>query len=486
MARTDWDPEDEVKPADMNEIGREINELELRATVWLGTTEGSGTEYTVDSDKVSSLFDGLRVSFRAHVASGANPTLQINVLGAVPLKKPNGRAVKLDADGVYTAVYSAASFILQGEGGEYGTATAADVLAPKTFGTDEGIVTGTIPTQGNQFKSGLWSNPDGDAFVDTYVNIDGGYYPPGTQMTIQAYDPNLDSKNIRAGAEVFGVDGDSNVVDTSDATLGEVPGQKADYMLINKTAYVKGKKLTGSMPDNRNRVFDAGVRVENFLGEPSFKAYIPAGGFVDPRTSLFISVPTMIPSNIRSGVKILGVTGTMPGGSISRISKGQVTMTGSNSYTSPIPDVDVNKAVLFFTVTGLTDKPRRNKVRGFINGPSWVNFSVNYPPTSTTPVTVQYQVVEYENVKQIIRGSANREVGAGATVVNLPTPVTDMTKCFLVGSYETDAAEDWNWGVADPRIWFLTESTIAIQGSIANKPGVTTSELWHYQVVEYN
>lgn len=110
------------------------------------------------------------------------------------------------------------------------------MLAGKTFPGEDGLITGTMPQRGNQFKSGLWSNPDGDAYVDTYVNIDGGYYPPGTQVTIQAYDPNLVSNNIRAGAKVLGVPGKSTVVDTADAVLDP------QYLLVGQSGYDDGLK----------------------------------------------------------------------------------------------------------------------------------------------------------------------------------------------------------------------------------------------------
>lgn len=313
MARTDWTTKDTVRPADMNEIGQEINDLGSSVTVWLGVTEGIDTEYTVTSSKVSSLFEGLRVSFRAHVASGANPTLQIDSLGAVPLKKPNGRAAKLDADGVYTAVYSAASFTLQGEGGEYGTATAEDVLAPKTIGTDEGLVTGTIPTKGEEFKAGTWSNPDGDPYVDTSLHLDGGYYPPNTKVTAQIYAPTLTPENIKAGVEILGVQGDPNVVNTGDATAN------AGDLLSGKEGYVKGQKVTGNIPILTGTRAPLGVAQSYgdllVYPEKGYQKGGPGDGQIIVRSSALESVePNLRPKNIRLGTKVFGVEGEFGGG----------------------------------------------------------------------------------------------------------------------------------------------------------------------------
>lgn len=242
MAKTDWTSKDTVRPEDMNDIGEEINDLESSVTVWLGVTEGTGTKYTVTSSKVSSLFESLRVSFRVHQTSGADPTLQINGLGAVPLKKPNGRAAKLDADGVYTAVYSAASFILQGEGGEIGTAGPDQVLEGYTVPTESGLQPGRIPRVENVGIGGEWLNPDGGTDVDAraYGVLPQGLYNMATDLRVYISDPNLISKNIKSGSKIFNVPGDPNVVDTSNATA------TAAEIAAGKVAYVKGQKVTGT------------------------------------------------------------------------------------------------------------------------------------------------------------------------------------------------------------------------------------------------
>ena len=65
-------------------------------------------------------------------------------LGAKAVVKSNGNALasgNLKAGSIYTVRYNASSgnFILQGEGGEYGNATTADVRTGVTFGTEDGI-----------------------------------------------------------------------------------------------------------------------------------------------------------------------------------------------------------------------------------------------------------------------------------------------------------------------------------------------------------
>lgn len=89
--------------------------------------------------------------------------------------------------------------------------------------------------------------------------------------------------------------------DTSDATAA------ATEILANKTAYVDGAKVTGSMP-NRGAV----------TGTISTKAgqYTIPQGYHDGSGKVGISSTEqakIIASNIKQGVTILGVTGTMSG-----------------------------------------------------------------------------------------------------------------------------------------------------------------------------
>lgn len=111
--------------------------------------------------------------------------------------------------------------------------------------------------------------------------------------------------------------------DTSDATA-----QRAE-ILLSKTAYVNGNKLTGSMPNNGA-----------VTGTISTKAgtYTVPIGYHDGSGTVAISSTEqakIIASNIKSGVKILGVTGSYSGEGATAQAK---TATPSTASQTILPD----------------------------------------------------------------------------------------------------------------------------------------------------
>lgn len=111
--------------------------------------------------------------------------------------------------------------------------------------------------------------------------------------------------------------------DTSDDTAAVAE------ILIGKTAHARGVQLTGTMPNNGS----ATGTISTVAGE-----YTIAQGYHDGSGKVGISLTEqakIIAGNIRQGVEILGVTGTMSGSEDVHAQSKTVTPTAASQVVSP-------------------------------------------------------------------------------------------------------------------------------------------------------
>jgi len=151
----------------------------------------------------------------------------------------------------------------------------------------------------------------------------------GNQVVMDISQDTVEASKLLSGYTAHGADGEAITgsctfdADTSDANA------VASELLTGKTAYANGRKITGSMPNNG--------AVSGYIDDLSDPYVIPSG-YHDGSGTVGVDsteAAKIIPGNIKSGVEILGVTGTYTGEAISAQSK------SATPYTTPqtiLPD----------------------------------------------------------------------------------------------------------------------------------------------------
>lgn len=129
----------------------------------------------------------------------------------------------------------------------------------------------------------------------------------GDEVLIDLTSDTITKDKLKKGYTAHGADGElitgtcEHDANTQDATAAE------SEILANKTAYVRGNKVTGKMTNNG--------AVSGTISSKDGKYTVPQG-YHDGSGTVQISATEqakLIPANIRDGVIVLGVTGTMSG-----------------------------------------------------------------------------------------------------------------------------------------------------------------------------
>lgn len=127
----------------------------------------------------------------------------------------------------------------------------------------------------------------------------------GNDVVFDLTGDTVTAEKVAAGLTFHGADGapytgtSTADSDTSDATAA------AAEILAGKTAYVRGAKVTGTMP---NREGEGGTITEKAQSIAITQGYHDGSGSV---TIAAAEQAKLIPANIKLGVSLLGVTGTL-------------------------------------------------------------------------------------------------------------------------------------------------------------------------------
>jgi len=244
---------------------------------------GTATALTVTLPNVTAYRAGMKVTIIATSNNGsAATTLKINSLAALPVYKPNTTTAPTMKTGKpYTFILNSDLTHFFIEASAEGDAVAANVLAGKFFSNDDD--TGLIGTMTDRGAATITPGTANQAIPVGYHNGNG--YVVG--------DPDLISTNIKAGANIFGVAGNANVVDTSagDATAAQI--------LSGKKAYVDGALVAGTIPSKTAATITPGTANQTIASGQYLSGIQTIAGDAD-----------LVAANIKSGIDIFGVPGT--------------------------------------------------------------------------------------------------------------------------------------------------------------------------------
>ena len=249
--------------------------------------------------------------------------------------------VTIPTNATFAQLAAAIGQIETGVDTEDATATAEFILAGLTAYIKGVKVTGTMSNRGTVNITPGTAN---QAIPKGYHNGNG----------VVAGDPDLVTGNIKAGVNIFGVNGKSSVVDTADAVAGE------GVILTGYNAYVNGAKVNGTMPyvnpDYSDQRGALGINVGPYSGDGANYAYMNHG--LSGKYSNGVNVvrsyePYLRPEYIVSPASIMGVIGAAVMGK--KFATGTVTSTAVN-----IPFVNGSGGGMnmnSITVTGITFHP---------------------------------------------------------------------------------------------------------------------------------
>ena len=268
---------------------------------------------------------GVRVG---RYATGGRPTCNANLQGTfifdTTLLKPyvcDGTNWKpldsdFDSDGITDAIDT------DDTNPNDATAAVGDVLTGKTFYSGSTARTGTMPNIGTQTIT-----PS-----TTTQYISAGYHNGAGYC---AGDGDLVSGNIRSGVNIFGVSGNSNVVDTSAGTISSSALIRSGYV-----AYSDGSQYTGTLANcvaNGNACYANGGAWEasecadsttgtrtncyvdttaKYVDSNACSAASNTGYCYMNTATLSAKDSDLTSANIASGVNIFGVTGSLQGESV--------------------------------------------------------------------------------------------------------------------------------------------------------------------------
>lgn len=177
------------------------------------------------------------------------------------------------------------------------TANAANVLAGTYIVTNQGRIQGTMKNNGN--VAGTISTKD-----SSYTIPIGYHSGSGTVKISDTEKAKIIPANIKKGVTILGQTGTCEAGTTTSGTDTTDATASASDIRSGKTAYVNGRKLTGTIPNQAAQTITPGTTDKT----------ISSGKYLSG-TQTIKGDSKLVASNIKSGISIFGVTGTYTGSS---------------------------------------------------------------------------------------------------------------------------------------------------------------------------
>ena len=213
------------------------------------------------------------------------------------------------------------------------TATSSDILSPKTAYVENAKITGNIPS-----KAAATYNTS-----TTDQTIASGQYLTGDQTIKSVTTSNISAANVKYNVNVKV--GDANNSGRISDVTGTFTGDgtvDAGEMLADKTAYVKGNKVTGTIASKAAATYNTSTSDQT----------ISAGQYLSgAQTIKAVTTSNLTAANVKNGVnikvgdsneagRIINVTGTF--GNDATVAagdmlSGKIAYNGANKITGSIP-----------------------------------------------------------------------------------------------------------------------------------------------------
>ena len=350
-------PEPLINNVNIDVINMNMDIVDKGLAIYLGSTSGSANAYTIASDNIKALSEGLAVCIKIHTASSEASTLNINGWGAKTIKKAGGAdATNLKAS-IYTLRYDGENFILQGEGAS-GDAAASDLLLGKKATTDAGEITGTMPDIGPVEAETVNLTSQNQEYVIAYGRHSG-------LRKIKAVISGLIAGVIKAGVTVGGILGTY----TSDATATD------GDVLSGKFYYRNGVKGTGNIPSKAAQTYTPSIIDQEIV----------AGQYLSG-AQIIKGEPTLIPDNIPEDMKFFDIQGIRKLGL-----SGAAGVTAADTVLTNFTMQNGNQNSSYkLTVSGLTFLPKTITARYAVQT-GW-SYVVNYWVNGSIAVLVHTMV----------------------------------------------------------------------------------------------